>query len=421
MRSPKKFGKILIAVLVLATVADAQKSGGSGSSSSSKGSGASTTNPQPQRQMQQMLVLYGQVQLDDGTSPPEGTAIRRSCMGSTSRREAYTDSKGYFTLTLGAQMQTTIPDASDQAGAPGPFADPYAGLPGIPTQNSSLPSSSNPQSAQAQLWNCELTAEYPGFRSDRVSLAGVHAFDQQTHVKTIVLHRTEKAGSALVSVTSLKAPNDAKKHFDKGQEALTKGALSDSAEHLEKAVKIYPEYAVAWTTLGEVYERQNRLDDARAAYEKATAADSKFSTPYLRMANVAAIQHRWQDVSDITERALGLDSGSVPQALYLHSVAQFNLGHLDVAEKNALKAQQLDPQHRIARLELLMGYIEARKGNYSAAAERVRSFLKAEPESPDSAEVQKQLLAYEKAGGIAPANTAVAAPSATPRPEQPKH
>jgi tetratricopeptide (TPR) repeat protein len=355
--------------------------------------------------------------MEDGSPPPEGVAIRRSCTGSTSRKEAFTDSRGYYTLMLG-QMTPQIPDASDQTNSLGPYKDPFAGTPGVQQPGMTLPSSNNPQMAQASLWNCELTAEAPGFRSDRVSLAGVHAFDQQTRVRTIILHRTEKPGDPLVSLTSLRAPSDAKKNFDKGQEALAHGALTEAAERLEKAVKIYPNYAVAWSTLGEVYERQGRAEDAQAVYEKAIVADSKFAVPYLRMANLSAIQKKWQDVNSITERAMALDSGNVAQAYYLNAVANFNLGRMDIAEKRAQRAQQLDPQHHIARIELLIGYIEARKGNYAVAAEHMRTFVKLEPGAEDLQQVQERIGMFERASNTQPASVPPPA-SASPRQEPP--
>lgn len=400
----KSLRALLSAILVLSSIAAAQKSGG-GTTTNTRPS-SPTTQQQQQQQQQQLMVLYGQVQMEDGAPPPEGVAIRRSCTGSTSRKEAYTDSRGYFTLMLG-QMMPSIPDASDQMNSSGPFRDPFAGTPGVPQQPSFPNTVNTPQTAQAQLWNCELTAEYPGYRSDRVSLAGIHMFDQQTHVRTIILHRMDKPGEPLVSLTSLKAPNEARKHFDKGQEALTRGSLNDAAEQLEKAVKTYPDYAVAWVTLGEVYERQGRLEEAHTAYENATRADSKYITPYVRMANVAAVLKHWPEVLEITDRLMMLENGSVPHALYLNAAASFNLGRMEQAEKSVLKAQQLDTQHRIPRIELLLGYIEARKGNYSAAAEHLQAFVKLEPHSEDSQQIQERIVAFQRAGAAQTPGNAV--------------
>ena len=408
--------RVFAAILLTSSFLGAQGRGGG----SSSGSGTRTAPPssqQQQQQPQQMLMLYGQVQMEDGSPPPEGVAIRRSCTGSTSRKEAYTDSRGYYTLVLG-QMTPVIPDASDQVNSLGPYKDPFGGTPGVPQQGVSLPQSNNPQTAQAQLWSCDLTAEAPGYRSDRVSLAGVHVFDQQTRIRPIVLHRTEKTGGALVSVTSLKASPEAKKNFDKGQEALARGALNDAAEKLEKAVKIYPEYAVAWNTLGEVYERQGRADDANSAYDKSIAADPKFPLPYVRMANILAVQRKWAEVNSITDRAIAVENGANVRVLYLSAVSHFNLGHLDLAAQQAQKAQAIDTRHQEPSLELLVGYIEARKGNYAAAAEHMRAYLKIDPNAENAPQVQERIAMFERASNTQPPMQAPSAAPQRPEPHQ---
>src|SRR5207302_7900256 len=139
---------------------------------------------------------------------------------------------------------------------------------------------------------------------------------------------------------SLKAPSDAKKNFGRAQEESAKGDLKAAEAHLQKAVAIYPDYAVAWVKLGELYQRQERMEEAHEAFLHATTADPKYSPALIYLANCAAIQRQWPEVKRVSEQAIKLESGDMAQALYLNAAANFNLGDLEGAEKSALRAEQ---------------------------------------------------------------------------------
>jgi tetratricopeptide (TPR) repeat protein len=327
-------------------------------------------------------------------------------MGSGSRREAFTDSKGHFSFVIGGHMNTVMLDASDSApatinGRPSDMTDdPLTASPG---------GMSSPESLEQRLWSCELTAELPGFRSDRISLAGRHMLDNP-EVGTIVLHRIGNVEGSMISVTSLKVPKDAKKEYDKGHELAQKGKAADAQAHLEKAVAIYPEYAAAWSLLGDLRDESKQKEQAYQAYSKALEADPKYLSPYMGLATMAARQSNWQDVARFSDKVVELDGVDFPQAYFMSSVAYYNMGNVELAEKNARKAQQLDTQHRFPRVELLLGEILYQKHDYAGAAERFRSYLKMAPNASDASKIQEQLAALEKASGNA---TSAPAASAT--------
>jgi tetratricopeptide (TPR) repeat protein len=365
--------------------------------------------------MQRMVMLSGKVLLDNGMPPPESVSIRRTCMGvsmgSGSRREAFTDSKGHFSFVIGGRMNTVMLDASDSApatinGRPSDMTDdPLTASPG---------GMSSPESLEQRLWSCELTAELPGFRSDRISLAGRHMLDNPD-VGTIVLHRIGNVEGSMISITSLKVPKDAKKEYEKGRELAQKGKTADAQAHLEKAVTIYPQYAAAWSLLGDLREETKQNEQAYQAYSKALEADPKYLSPYMGLATMAARENKWQDVARFSDKVVELDGVDFPQAYFMSSVAHYNMGNVDVAEKNARKAQQLDTQHRLPRIELLLGEILYRKADYAGAAERFRSYLKLSPNASDAPKIQEQLAALEKATG---SNAATNAPAASaPKPQ----
>ena len=169
--------------------------------------------------------------------------------------------------------------------------------------------------------------------------------------------------------------------------------------------------------LGELLDDAKQQEQAYQAYSKALEADPKYLSPYMGLASMAAREAKWPDVARFSDKVLELDSVDFPQAYFMSSVAHFNLGKLDLAEKNARKVQQLDTQHRFPRVELLLGEILYRKSDYAGAAERFRTYLKLAPNASDAPKIQEQIAKLEKAANNTAANSAPAPAAAAPKPQ----
>jgi len=352
---------------------------------------------QPFPEIQRPIFLSGRVVLEDGTAPPDPVVIERVCNGQP-RPEAYTDSKGRFSFQLG-QNTTLIADASVNTNA-----DPLDNL-----GSSSRNPFGQPRSfSERDLIGCELRASLPGYRSDVVPLAGRRLMDNPD-VGVIVLRRLGQVEGTTISATTLAAPKDARKAYEKGLEAARRNKLDEARKQFEKAVQLYPQYAAAWFELGLVHQRQNNKEAAREAYGKSLAADAKFMKPYLQLALLSAQERNWQEVADTTERLLRLDPFDYPQAYFFNSVANFNLRRLDAAERSAREGVKLDQQNHIPKLRHLLGIILANKQDYNAAADLLRAYLPHAANAEEAELVRKQLAELDKLTGAA-------SPAAQPQP-----
>lgn len=342
---------------------------------------------QPFPEIQRPVFLSGKVVLEDGTPPPEPVIIERVCNGQP-RPEAYTDSKGRFSFQLG-QNSALIADASTTSAAD---------WPGEPGSSGSGPFARNRTFSERDLVGCELRASLPGYRSDVVPLAGRRLLDNPD-VGTIVLRRLGSVEGVTISATTLSAPKDARKAFEKGMEAARKKKLDEARKHFEKAVELYPQYAAAWYELGFIHQQQNRPAQAREAYAKSLAADAKYTKPYLQLALLAAQDRNWQEVADTTDRLLRLNAFDYPQAYFINSVANFNLRKLDAAERSAREGIKLDAQNRIPKMRHLLGIILANRQEYAPAAELLRAYLPHAANPQEAELVRKQLAEIEQLSG----------------------
>lgn len=333
------------------------------------------------------IFLTGRVMAEDGTVPPVHITIERVC-GTTIRPEGYADLKGYFSFQLGASNADVFPDASVGGG--------LHGVPGdaISTRSGGL--------TERDLLNCELRAQLAGYESQSIQL-GTRRFMDNPDVGIILMRRLGQSQGTTVSATTLAAPKDARKSFEKGLDLAKKKKLPEAEAELEKAVAAYPRYAVAWSELGRMQAARGQVEAARNSFNQSITADPKFVMPYVEMSAIEYRARRWQELANTSEKAVALDPFHYPMTVFLNAVANYNLHNVDRAEESAHRAQNLDVNHQIPQISHLLGVILAGRQDYAAAAVQMRDYLKFAPQASDAADVRSQLDQLEQS---AKANTA---------------
>jgi len=385
---------VALLVLLSSTLAAAQAGSGGTGSTGSTGSGGktrlpvtgSTTTPGSRKipqvqdqELQRPIILTGRVVMDDGTPPTERVSIDRVCGGRT-LREAYTDSKGYFSITIdNSRPMMVIQDASVGSDALDPMSRSSSMGSG-----SGGPSLSSDFSGSRSLAGCELKAELAGATSNSIQLTGRRAFDDP-NVGVLVLRRLAKVVGSTVSVTSLQAPSGAKKSYDRGRKALENQKAEEAKGEFTKAVEQYPNYAEAWAELSDRYMKAQDFDRARAASEKALAADPRFVRPYFTLIVIAAGNEDWQSTASFSDKLVALDAYSYPAGYYYNALANYKLHNLDKADASVRAARRLDPKSRLPKVSLLMATIMMEHSDFAGAVLEYKTYL---DHAPDGAEAQ---------------------------------
>src|SRR5665213_363206 len=96
---------------------------------------------------------------------------------------------------------------------------------------------------------CTVTIRLKGYRAAEVTLR---------NDATIVLKRVGLHEGSTVSASALNAPEPARKAYGKGVNAMTDEKWPAAQKNFEKAVEIDPDYAPAWSDLGEVLRKQSK-------------------------------------------------------------------------------------------------------------------------------------------------------------------
>jgi len=218
---------------------------------------------------------------------------------------------------------------------------------------------------------------------------------------TIVLKRIGLHEGSTVSATALNAPEPARKAYGKGVAAMTEEKWAAAQKNFEKAVEIDPDYAAAWSDLGEVLKEQSKATEARVAFEKAVQADPKYIKPYIQLAQLDLQEKRTEEAAAIAGKAVAMNPQEFPELYFLYAAANYNLKHFDLAETNARRATELDNAHEVPRAEVLLGTVLIAKGDRAGALEHFRKYLEIVPKATDAEQIKRAIAQLETPGGAA--------------------
>ncbi len=357
----------------LPAVMAAQKNKGTPPSSS-----IPTSNPS-QPSLTQPLLISGRVLLEGGAVPPEPVAIERVCNGAV-RKQSYTDSNGSFQFQLDQNLG--VHEASESTVNPNTSLS----LGGIsaPTQDT----------LKLRYQGCEIRAALPGFTSSSAMLR-LQGSSWQYDLGIIFIKRTESVSGATISMTTMSAPGDARRAFEKGHKAFDENRFSDAEKELGTAVKIYPNFAAAWSLLGDIHQMRKEFGPAIKEYTQALAADPRFVNPSFGLALIAMQEKRWEDVVTFSDQVARMNSLAFPSAYFYNAVANYNLGRIEPAEQSARKFKSLDVEHRHPDVYLLLGRIFLQKNDPASAALEMREYLTVAPTAANAEEVRQWLKRYD--------------------------
>ena len=340
------------------------------------------------------VFIRGSVVQADGSPVESGAIVESVCNGRT-RKEAYVDSSGGFAFQSGVKNYVQQ-DAADD------ISQSMGGMNG--SNNRPLPGSAGSELAgTSELSGCELRARLTGYRSSVVLLDSMRSLGE-LDVGTIVLYPIAKVQGTTVSVTSMQAPKGAAKAISRAHTELQKNHPNEAEKHLKEAVAIYPGFAEAWSELGDLHQRQLRLDEARADYEKALEADVNFVKPYVELGRIAVWEKKWTEAANITDKALSLDPVDYPEGYILNSLAKYSLERIDDAEASALKVQRLDGMHRFPVVHIILAGVHERKKDLVGAVAELREYLKHARGSPNEGQVRARIEALERQSGNTASN-----------------
>jgi len=334
----------------------------------------------------------------DGREPGEQVRVELICQG-TVRRQEYASSNGTFSMELNQGSQGTLQPLDASISSTG-YASLGGGFDAGLGGSTGLSQGISGQGRSQNLSSCEVQAQLAGYQSDSITLGPRRALDNPD-IGVIVLHRLDGRDGGMISLKTLAAPKDARKAYEKaGKELIKKKPnLSKATKELEKAVKIYEEFAAAWYMLGEVRMAQDNRSGASEAFEMAITADAEYTNPRVSLAFIALEEERWEDAVQSSEEALQISPNHI-KAHYYNAVANSSLGNVDIAETSALKVHGSAEVQNFPLVHYVLGWIMSKRGDFDAAAVHYRTFMEVQPEARLAERLREQLTDWVEQGLI---------------------
>jgi tetratricopeptide (TPR) repeat protein len=182
-----------------------------------------------------------------------------------------------------------------------------------------------------------------------------------------------------VSVHNLQLPAGAIKEFRRSEKCVGAGDFSCAAHHLQKALKVDPQFVEAHNNLGASYLQLSRYQDAVGEFEAAIALDEEMVASYRNMSLGLFMLRRYAEAETAARHALTLNPKQ--------KAAQYSLGRALAAQGSvSTEAEQLlretaseFPDARLSLAQVLMN----RCANLDAA-EELRTYLGSNAVDPET-------------------------------------
>ena len=199
------------------------------------------------------------------------------------------------------------------------------------------------------------------------------------HMIGIIAWRAGKVGEALEhlqrSVATGGAHADTWKNLADMQVAA--GNLHAGVANYEQALRLRPDFIVAWNHLGVALQNLGEWEKAADCYRRAIRLMPSFAPAYNNLGNALKAQKKWTEALEAFERALGLEPDRAEFA-YTLGVALHEQGEVDRAVGYYREALRLKPAYPNASNNLASAFKEL--GLLDEAVAQFRETLKLQPD-----------------------------------------
>jgi Flp pilus assembly protein TadD len=201
----------------------------------------------------------------------------------------------------------------------------------------------------------------------------------------------EKMINEVLDVTNFEknVPRKASAAYKKAMELVSTGKIENAISGLQEAISLYPEYVRAYSDLGVIYMKLDRLDEAATAFRKAAEISKRFFYPRMNLGLVLNRQEKYKEAVEVLTPLYQENRGMLEVRL-AYANALSGAGEMVEAEKIYLPMLQLKelPPATQATIHFKIGFGLNRQRKF---AEAVSEFDKAIALNPNIANAHMHL------------------------------
>ena len=219
--------------------------------------------------------------------------------------------------------------------------------------------------------------------------------EESFHLEYVTVQRKTEGqasspeGQGTIPAIRLKTPDEAKKEFEKGSEALKQQQWESSRKHFQAAIDLYPDYDLAYNGLGTACWQLNDTPGARAAFLKAIQLNEQFAEAHRNLAHILLRERNYEELAGHLNLSLKVDPANT-WALAYAAYAELQLNRFQEAADHARRVHGL-PHEKMAWVHMVAGYALEGLGRKQEAAAEFKLYLKEDPKGSDVKHAQEAL------------------------------
>jgi tetratricopeptide (TPR) repeat protein len=196
-----------------------------------------------------------------------------------------------------------------------------------------------------------------------------------------------------ISVSDLRIPRRAAKEFSKADREMQQQDWSSAIASLERAIRIYPQYAAAYNSLGVIYARSGDRAKEEDVLRQAIEIDSRYLPAYVNLARLHLATQNYADAETELNQAIALDpeNGVV---LVLLTYSEYMNHHWDEAVNSCRRVHALNSAPH-ASAHWTAAFALEQKNQIAEAGEQFRAFVKEQPRGDRADAARKELANIE--------------------------
>jgi tetratricopeptide (TPR) repeat protein len=186
------------------------------------------------------------------------------------------------------------------------------------------------------------------------------------------------AGGNPIPVSQLRIPSKAVKEFERARKAFQSGDIRTSADHLQKAVQIYPDFIDAHNALGLRFIQIGEYQKALAELEIALSLNPRSAQTHQDLSLAFLLLNRYHEAEDQARQALDFDP-QPPAPRYFLARALIGQGRVTPEAIQMLRQSE----NAFPNASLVLAQIHFVAGQTDQVITDLQHYLR-KPEDPDN-------------------------------------
>jgi tetratricopeptide (TPR) repeat protein len=245
------------------------------------------------------------------------------------------------------------------------------------------------------VWGQEGSAEIPSSERENRKLPESRLKGSMEEGARLIREKRWEEAIRLFEEMARRSPGQEEVYYHLGVSYLELGRFQKAEEALKRALRLNPEYTLAYLQLARLYEETQRLEEALSTYERIIEVDPMGEPAQFSLLKKSLIGGIFLARSGDFDGALRLFK-SAAEIAPDDPTAHYNIGQVYLRKKDEAKAEEafrkvvaLDPRHQEAYLHL--GNLYERQKRMEEALEAFVNAAQINPNSPGGKSAQAKV------------------------------